>query len=82
MRARARAVRVKRAVIRLPSEVVERLDRLAGELRASHPESRFSRASVVRALVSTGLAFAETKDAQLFDVGRLAARGTPRDGAR
>ena len=46
---------MKRAVIRLPSEVVDRLDRLAEELRLAHPEERYSRASVVRALISSGL---------------------------
>ncbi len=47
---------MKRAVIRLPNEVVDRLDRLAAEMRVAHPEESYSRASVVRALISTGLA--------------------------
>ena len=46
---------MKRAVIRLPSEVVERLDRLAAELHAADPALRLSRAAVVRALLATGL---------------------------
>ncbi len=46
---------MKRAVIRLPNEVVERLDRLTAELRVAHPQESYSRASVVRALISSGL---------------------------
>lgn len=46
---------VKRAVIRLPSEIVERLDRLAEELTASVPGKKFSRASVVRVLLARGI---------------------------
>ncbi len=45
---------MKRAVIRLPSEIVDRLDRLAEELTASSPGQKFSRASVVRVLLSRG----------------------------
>ena len=43
---------MKRAVIRLPSEIVDRLDRLAEELTASVPGKKFSRASVVRVLLA------------------------------
>lgn len=45
---------MKRAVIRLPSEIVERLDQLAEELTASVPGKKFSRASVVRVLLARG----------------------------
>jgi predicted transcriptional regulator len=45
---------VKRAVIRLPSEIVDRLDQLAEELTASWPGKKFSRASVIRVLLSRG----------------------------
>ncbi len=45
---------MKRAVIRLPSEIVDRLDHLAGELSAAMPGKKFSRASVVRVLLSRG----------------------------
>jgi predicted DNA-binding protein len=69
---------VKRAVIRLPSEVVDRLDRLAEELRAAHPEQSYSRASVVRALISSGLTLAEAQEERLLDVARRAARTAPR----
>ncbi len=72
---------MRRAVVRLPSNVIERLDRLADELRAAHPEESFSRASVVRAMISTGLIFAETKDGRL-DVARLAALAARREDAR
>jgi hypothetical protein len=47
---------VKRAVIRLPREVVDRLDHLTEEMRVAHPDESYSRASVVRALISSGLA--------------------------
>jgi hypothetical protein len=69
---------MKRAVIRLPNEIVERLDRLAEELRIAHPEESYSRASVVRALVSSGLKLAETHQDRLHDMARRAARGAPR----
>jgi hypothetical protein len=45
---------VKRAVVRWPSEIVDRLDRLAEELSASLPGKKFSRASVVRVLLARG----------------------------
>jgi predicted transcriptional regulator len=69
---------MKRAVIRLPSEVVDRLDRLAEELRVAHPDESYSRASVVRALISSGLTLAETHEERLLDVARRAARTAPR----
>ncbi len=72
-------VLVKRAVIRLPTEVVDRLDRLAEELRVAHPEESYSRASVVRALISSGLTLAETHRDRLIEVARRAAR---HDGGR
>jgi hypothetical protein len=65
---------MKRTVVRLPSEVVEHLDRLRNELRAVHPKKSYSRASVVRALVSSGLALADADDERLLDVARRAAR--------
>lgn len=46
---------VKRAVIRLPGDVVDRLDQLAEELSAAAPGQRFSRSSVVRVLLVRGL---------------------------
>jgi predicted transcriptional regulator len=69
---------MKRAVIRLPSEVVDRLDRLAAELRAAHPEESYSRASVVRALISSGLLYTATHEERRRDVARRAARTAPR----
>jgi hypothetical protein len=45
---------MKRAVIRLPSEIVDRLDLLAEELNAAVPGKKFSRASVVRVLLARG----------------------------
>ena len=56
---------VKRAVIRLPSEIVERLDRLAEELSASVPGKKFSRASVVRVLLARGFGALAADRAQL-----------------
>ena len=55
-------MRVKRAVIRLPPDVVDRLDELAHKLRAAHPGRGCSRASLVRALITSGLAVAEVED--------------------
>ncbi len=72
---------MKRAVIRLPNEIVERLDHLADELRAAHPEESYSRASVVRALISGGLALAETTEG-LRRLLRPAARSAPDQGIR
>ncbi len=69
---------MKRAVIRLPNEVVDRLDRLAEELRAAHPDESYSRASVVRALISSGLMLAEVHEDRRLEVARRAARGAPR----
>jgi hypothetical protein len=61
---------VKRAVIRLPSEIVDRLDQLAEELTASVPGKRFSRASVVRVLLSRGFgAFAANREQLTSDLG-------------
>jgi hypothetical protein len=71
---------MKRAVIRLPHEVVDRLDRLAEELRIAHPDESYSRASVVRALVRSGLELVETQGAQLQEVARRAARTARRQG--
>jgi hypothetical protein len=69
---------VKRAVIRLPNETLVRLDRLAEELRAAHPEESYSRASVVRALIASGLMLAERHEDRRLDVARRAARTAPR----
>jgi predicted transcriptional regulator len=65
---------MKRAVIRLPSEVVDHLDRLAEELRLAHPENSYSRASVVRAMISSGLALADAHDDRRLDIAQRAAR--------
>jgi hypothetical protein len=56
---------VKRAIIRLPSEIVDRLDRLAEELSASLPGKKFSRASVVRVLIFRGFGAVEADRGQL-----------------
>jgi predicted transcriptional regulator len=69
---------VKRAVIRLPDEIVDRLDRLADELRAAHPDESFSRASVARALISSSLLLAEGNEDRRLEVARRAARAAPR----
>jgi hypothetical protein len=68
---------VKRAVIRLPSEIVDRLDRLAEELTASSPGKKFSRASVVRVLLSRGFGAVEADREQLTSglVGEPLKRG-------
>ncbi len=69
---------MKRAVIRLPSEVVTRLDRLAEEMRIAFPDESYSRASVVRALIAGGLKQAESHHDRLLDMARRAARTAPR----
>ena len=71
---------MKRAVIRLPSEVVDRLDRLTEALRAAHPDERYSRASVVRALIFFG--GLTLTDERLLDMGRRAARTAPKRDLR
>ena len=61
---------MKRAVIRLPSEIVDRLDQLAEELNTSFPGKRFSRSSVVRVVLSRGFgAFAATPGHLPGDLG-------------
>ena len=65
---------MKRAVIRLPPEVVVRLDRLVAEMRAAHPGDACSRASVVRALIASGLTLAETHRETLLEAGRHVRR--------
>lgn len=61
---------MKRAIIRLPSEIVDRLDQLAQELNSSFPGKRFSRASVVRVVLSRGFgAFAESREKLPSDLG-------------
>jgi hypothetical protein len=67
------AASVKRAVIRLPVELLVRLDKLVTRLSAARPGRRFSRASVVRALLSTGLGLVETRGARFGGV--LVGRG-------
>lgn len=52
---------MKRAVIRLPPDVVHRLDQLTHKLRVAHPGRGCSRASLVRALITSGLAVAEVE---------------------
>jgi hypothetical protein len=69
---------VKRAVIRLPTDLVERLDLLAEELRVAHPEETYSRASVVRALLVSGLSLAEAHADRRVHLALGAARRRPR----
>jgi hypothetical protein len=65
---------VKRAVIRLPTELVHRLDDLTEELRHAHPDATYSRASLVRALIASGLTLSSTRDDRLLELAQLAAR--------
>jgi hypothetical protein len=62
---------MKRAVVRLPSEIIERLDRLAARLRAAHPGGgrgrggggrSCSRANVVRVLLAGELDAVESPE--------------------
>lgn len=59
---------MKRAVVRLPTDTVERIDELARKLRSTHPTRRYSRAAVVRALLMSAL------DAVEADAAKLARR--------
>jgi len=68
-------VDVKRAVVRLPSEIVERLDMIAQKLCTASPDRAVSRAAVVRALIAAGLEVAEA------DPARLAPGAGSREGA-
>lgn len=71
---------MKRTVIRLPTEVIDHLDRLADELRTTHPKQNYSRASVARALITGGLILTATDKERLLDVARRAARTVPHRG--
>ena len=56
---------MKRAVVRLPPDIIERLDLLAARLRAGHPGRpgrSCSRANVVRALIAGELDAAESPE--------------------
>jgi predicted DNA-binding protein len=68
---------VKRAVVRLPSEVVERLDLLVRKLRARHPARNVSRAAVVRALIASALAVAEADAARRAEEARARVEEPP-----
>ncbi len=74
---------MKRAVIHLPSEIVDRLDQLAEELTASVPGKKFSRASVVRVLLSRGFGvIAANRDQLTSDLeGEPLRRGRKARGA-
>ena len=67
---------VKRAVIRLPGDVVDRLDQLAEELNADAAAPRFSRSAIVRALLVRGLRAIEADGGTLRGaLGEPARRG-------
>ncbi|MFT3764392.1 MAG: hypothetical protein QM820_02560 [Minicystis sp.] len=70
---------MKRAVVRLPSEVVERLDLLVQKLRARHPARSVSRAGVVRALIAGALDAAEADGTAAMEP---VAMGPDDDGER
>lgn len=74
---------MKRAVIRLPSEIVDRLDQLAEELTASQPGKKFSRASVVRVLIARGFGAVAADREQLVSAleGEPIKRGRKARGA-
>jgi metal-responsive CopG/Arc/MetJ family transcriptional regulator len=50
---------MKRTVIRLPAELVERLDHLGARVRAANPGRSCSRSQLVRTLITPELAAAE-----------------------
>ena len=45
---------MKRIVLRMPPDLIARIDRLGNDLRARAPEDRISRAALVRALLVSG----------------------------
>ena len=65
---------VKRAVVRLPPEMVHRLDQLAARFRAANPGRSCSRAAVVRALLAGELAVVEQHGDRLDELARRAIR--------
>jgi hypothetical protein len=65
---------MKRAVVRLPPETVNRLDLLAARFRAANPGRSCSRAAVVRALIASELDAAEQGGDKLDEVARRAIR--------
>jgi hypothetical protein len=67
-------VAMKRAVVRLPPEIVNRLDQLATRFRAAHPGRSCSRAAVVRALIAGELAVVEQGGDRLDELERRAIR--------
>lgn len=71
--------RVKRAVIRLPSELLSRLDQLADRLNAACPGRKFSRASVARIVLTTGLGLL---DEEGVATGSMIIEGEPRGRGR
>jgi hypothetical protein len=68
---------MKRAVIRLPNHIVDRLDQLAEELTAAVPGKKFSRASVVRLLLNRGFGAVAADRAEQID-GDLAGEPVKR----
>ena len=59
MEAEAMAENDKQTAIRLPAELLERIDRLAERWRAERPGMRMTRSDVLRVLVLEGLERAE-----------------------
>jgi hypothetical protein len=70
---------VKRAVIRLPSEILGRLDQLAEQLNSACPGRRFSRASVARILLTMGFCRLDMEGGR---VGSIILEGEPRARGR
>jgi hypothetical protein len=61
---------MKRAVVRLASDQITRLDTLAHRLRVAHPGRSCSRAAVVRAIVARELASVEQDGETFADLAR------------
>src|SRR5262245_5989516 len=64
-----------RADIRMPEEMLDRLDRLTDELRAAHPAESISRARVARALLMWGLGALALGGGACLGFGGLAPAG-------
>ncbi len=65
---------MKRTVVRLPAELVERLDQLGARVRAANPGRSCSRARLVRTLIAPELQAVE-RDGDGFD--ELVRRAIP-----
>jgi hypothetical protein len=65
---------MRRAVVRLPPELLARVDALAARARVAHPDRSFSRAGLVRALVTAMVTIVEQDDERFEEIARRVSR--------